>query len=105
MPTEKRYKSIEAGEHFHGNNPDMELYFAKPTKAEIDEMAYHKPITSFKEAIPASKPSTEEMYMGALPNEGYENQTPNVNFVDDKKNYQKNDRPALTEDGRLSSGT
>ena len=51
MPTEKQYKSIEAGEHFHGNNPDMELDFAKPTKAEIDEMAYHKPITSFKEAI------------------------------------------------------
>ena len=105
MPTEKKYKSIEAGEHFHGNNPDMELYFAKPTKAEIDEMAYHKPITSFKEAIPASKPSTEEMYMGVRPDLGYVNQTPNVNFVDDKKNYAKNDRPALTKDGRLSSGT
>ena len=87
MPTEKQYKSIEAGEHFHGNNPDMELDFAKPTKAEIDEMAYHKPITSFKEAIPASKPSTEEMYMG-----GYENQTPNVNFADDAPRVKNSER-------------
>jgi len=63
-----------------------------------------KPITSY-ESIPADKPKTSEMYMGLKPDEGYDNQTPNVNFVDDKKNYQKNDRPALTEDGRLSSGT
>ena len=38
------------GEHFHGNNPDMMLDFPKPTKAEIDEMSYRKPITSYKEA-------------------------------------------------------
>ena len=87
MPTEKQYKSIEAGEHFHGNNPNMELNFAKPTKAEIDEMAYHKPITSFKEAISPSKPSTSEMYMG-----GYENQTPNVNFADDAPRAKNSDR-------------
>ena len=37
------------GEHFHGNNPDMKLYFAKPDKAEIDEMNYKKPITSYKD--------------------------------------------------------
>tara|TARA_R100001082_G_C4275468_1_gene121604 strand:- start:79 stop:381 length:303 start_codon:yes stop_codon:yes gene_type:complete len=98
-------KDILKGEHFHGNNPDMKLDFAKPSKAEIDEMNYKKPITSFKEAIPASKPSTEESYMGVRPDLGYVNQTPNVNFVDDKKNYAKNDRPALTKDGRLSSGT
>ena len=78
MPTEKQYKSIEAGEHFHGNNPDMKLEFAKPDKAEIDEMAYHKPITSYKEIDTAGKLSTEDSYMC-----GYENQTPNVNFADD----------------------
>ncbi len=57
-----------------------------------------KPITSY-EAIPASKPSTSEMYMGLQPKEGYDNQTPNVNFVDDKKNYQKN-----SDKSTLSSG-
>ena len=63
-----------------------------------------KPITSYKD-IEANKPDTSEMYMGLLPSEGYDNQTPNVNFVDDKKNYQKNDGSALTKDGKLSSGT
>tara|TARA_R100000152_G_C6687384_1_gene119814 strand:+ start:490 stop:678 length:189 start_codon:yes stop_codon:yes gene_type:complete len=57
-----------------------------------------KPITSY-EAIPASKPKTSEMYMGLTPEEGYDNQTPNVNFVDDKKNYQKN-----SDKSTLSSG-
>ena len=56
----------------------MKLEFAKPDKAEIDEMAYHKPITSYKEIDTAGKLSTEDSYMG-----GYENQTPNVNFADD----------------------
>jgi hypothetical protein len=83
MPTEKQYKSIEAGEHFHGNNPDMKLDFAKPDKSEIDAMAYHKPVTSIKDIDTSAKPSTEEGYMGVRPELGYVNQTPNVNFVDD----------------------
>lgn len=37
--------------------------------------------------------------MGLKPDEGYDNQTPNVNFVDDKKNYQKN-----SDKSTLSSG-
>ena len=36
------------GEHFSKNNPDMKLYFEKPTRAEIDEMGYCHPITSYK---------------------------------------------------------
>jgi len=83
-------KELLKGEHFHMNNPDMKLDFEKPSKAEIDEMNYKKPITSFKDAIPESKPSTSEMYMGVTPEIGYDHQTPNVKFVDDKKNYAKN---------------
>lgn len=48
MPTKKIYDTIEKGEHFHTNNADMKLDFAKPSRAEIDEMNYKKPITSFK---------------------------------------------------------
>ena len=58
-----------------------------------------KPITSYVD-IEADKPDTSEMYMGLWPSEGYDNQTPNVNFVDDKKNYQKN-----SDKSTLSSGT
>ena len=85
-------EDILKGEHFHGNNPDMKLDFEKPSKAEIDEMSYKKPITSFKDAIPEGKPSTEEMYMGVSPEIGYENQTPNVNFVDDAPRAKNSDR-------------
>ena len=42
-------EKITKGEHFHGNNPDMKLYFEKPDKAQIDEMNYKKPTTSFKD--------------------------------------------------------
>ena len=48
MPTEKIYNELK-GEHFHSNNPDMMLKFDKPDKAEIDEMCYKKPITSYKD--------------------------------------------------------
>ena len=61
-------------------------------------MSGKTPITSYK-GLEAGKPSTEEQYMGLLPEEGYDNQTPNVNFVDDKKNYQKN-----SDKSTLSSG-
>jgi len=47
MPTEKNNEL--KGEHFHTNNPDMMLKFDKPDKAEIDEMNYKKPITSYKD--------------------------------------------------------
>tara|TARA_R100000742_G_C4242454_1_gene61924 strand:- start:151 stop:435 length:285 start_codon:yes stop_codon:yes gene_type:complete len=91
-------EKITKGEHFHGNNPDMKLNFEKPDKAQIDEMNYKKPITSFK-GIEANKPDTSEMYLGGMA------PTLNVDYVDNKDNYVKNDGPALTKDGRLSSGT
>ena len=47
MPTAKIYNELK-GEHFHSNIADMELDFAKPSRAEIDEMEYKKPITSYK---------------------------------------------------------
>ena len=40
MPTEKIYNELK-GEHFHTNNADMELDFAKPSQAEINEMTYN----------------------------------------------------------------
>ena len=83
------------GEHFHGNNPDMKLDFEKPSKAEIDEMNYKKPITSFKDAIPEGKPSTEEMYMGITPEIGYASQTPNVDYADDARRAKNSDRNTL----------
>ena len=46
------------GEHFHGNNPDMKLDFTKPTKAEIDEMNYKKPISK-KTAVKQIRDVTE----------------------------------------------
>ena len=48
MSTEKRDNNLLKGEHFHTNNADMKLDFAKPSRAEIDEMNYKKPITSYK---------------------------------------------------------
>ena len=73
------------GEHFHGNNPDMMLDFPKPTKAEIDEMSFHKPITSYtnaeREMSEAAK--AKPIYMDGsdvMP-------TPNADFIADKKNY------------------
>ncbi len=71
----------------------------KPTKEQIDKMNYKKPITSY-EAITADKPKTSEMYMGLTASEGYDNQTPNVNFADDKSKYQKNsDKSTLSSGG------
>ena len=65
----------------------------KPTKEQIDKMNYKKPITSYK-GIEANKPDTSEMYMC-----GYENQTPNVNFIDDKSNYEKNSNKSTLSSG------
>ena len=73
------------GEHFHGNNPDMKLDFAKPTKAEIDEMNYKKPITSYKDVKKTDPAGERPIYMdGAdvMP-------APNSDYVADKKNYAK----------------
>tara|TARA_R100001244_G_scaffold132169_1_gene107393 strand:- start:1474 stop:1746 length:273 start_codon:yes stop_codon:yes gene_type:complete len=71
------------GEHFSGNNPDMKLYFEKPTHAEIDEMGYCKPITSYKNVEKPEVADEKPIYMDGsdvMP-------TPNADFVDDKKNY------------------
>ena len=97
MPTEKIYNNIEKGEHFHGNNPDMELNFAKPDKAEIDEMNYKKPITSYKDG---KQKGFEYM-------DGSEvMRTPNSDFIADKGNYAKGDKFTNTPEGsKVSSGT
>ena len=66
-------------EHFHGNNPDMKLDFPKPDRAEIDEMNYKKPITSYKDI----KNPKEMRYMDGTSTPD----TLNVDFIDDKSNY------------------
>ena len=76
------------GEHFHGNNPDMKLDFPKPDKAEIDEMNYKKPITSYKDI----KNPKEMRYMDGTSTP----YTPNVDFVDDKKNYKSSNIQTLS---------
>ena len=55
----------------------------KPTKEQIDKMNYKKPITSFKDVKKSLAADGSPMYMdgsAVMP-------TPNVDFVDDKKNY------------------
>ena len=84
MPTEKIYNELK-GEHFHGNNPDMKLDFEKPDKAEIDEMNYKKPITSYKDVKKPDVADERPIYMDGsdvMP-------TPNADYVADKKNYAK----------------
>tara|TARA_Y100001951_G_scaffold58320_1_gene46335 strand:- start:978 stop:1250 length:273 start_codon:yes stop_codon:yes gene_type:complete len=71
------------GEHFSGNNPDMKLYFEKPDKAEIDEMSFHKPTTSYKNVEKPPVADEKPIYMDGsdvMP-------TPNADFIDNKKNY------------------
>jgi len=77
--------NILKGEHFHGNNPDMKLDFEKPDKAEIDEMSYHKPITSFKDVQKSEVAEGKPIYMDGsdvMP-------TPNADYIADKKNYDR----------------
>ena len=69
MPTEKIYNELK-GEHFHKNNPDMMLKFDKPDKAEIDEMTYKKPITSYKE-LPQKKLQYNYLAGSCEPVEGF----------------------------------
>ena len=73
------------GEHFHGNNPDMKMDFEKPDKAEIDEMSYHKPTTSFKDVQKSEAAKGKPIYMDGsdvMP-------TPNADYAADKNNYAK----------------
>ena len=74
------------GEHFHGNNPDIKLDFEKPDNAEIAEMSYRKPTTSYKDVKrnPASEDDRPIYMDGAdvMP-------TPNADYAADKKNYAK----------------
>jgi hypothetical protein len=70
MPTEKIYKNLTEGEHFHSNNADMKLDFAKPSKAEIDEMNYKKPITSY-ESLPDKPFKLNEDSGNGLSKEGF----------------------------------
>ena len=76
-------KKILEGEHFHGNNPDMKLDFEKPDKAQIDEMNYKKPITSFKDVKKPAAADGKPIYMDGsdvMP-------TPNSDFIGDKSNF------------------
>tara|TARA_R100001244_G_scaffold126790_1_gene97215 strand:- start:187 stop:453 length:267 start_codon:yes stop_codon:yes gene_type:complete len=71
------------GEHFSKNNPDMKLYFEKPTRAEIDEMGYCHPITSYKNVEKPEVADEKPIYMDGsdvMP-------TPNADYMADKKNY------------------
>ena len=56
------------GEHFHGNNPDMKLDFAKPNEAEIAAMESSKgwgyPITK-NETIDAPGNSEQQQFMAS----------------------------------------
>ena len=55
----------------------------KPTNEEINKMTYKKPITSYKDVKLPDAAKGSPMYMdgsAVMP-------TPNVDFVDDKKNY------------------
>jgi|TARA_E500000318_G_scaffold78498_1_gene73367 hypothetical protein len=72
MPTEKIYNNLLKGEHFHKNNADMKLDFAKPSKAEIDEMNYKKPITSY-ESLPDKPFKLNEDSGNGLSKEGFSN--------------------------------
>ena len=83
------------GEHLHGNNPDMKLYFAKPDKAEIDEMNYKKPITSYKDVKKSEKAEEKPIYMDGSDVMSH----PNSDYVADKKNYAK-----AADSNTLSSG-
>ena len=76
-------EKITKGEHFHGNNPDMKLFFAKPDKAEIDEMNYKKPITSFKDVKKSDKAEEKPIYMDGSDVMSH----PNSDFIADKSNY------------------
>jgi len=76
------------GEHFHGNNPDMKLDFAKPDKAQIDEMNYKKPITSYKDVKKTETAEERPIYMDGADVMS----TPNTDYVADNKNYAKGAR-------------
>ena len=76
------YKILK-GEHFSQNNPDMKLDFEKPDRAQIDEMNYKKPITSFKDVKKSDAAEGKPIYMdGAdvMP-------TPNADFIGNKDNF------------------
>ena len=90
-------KELLKGEHFHGNNPDMMLDFAKPDEAEIAEMNYKKPITSYKNIknpkrmVYADGESTVDQY------------TDNVNYAAETKDLPT--YSARTKGGRLGNAT
>lgn len=76
-------EKILKGEHFSGNNPDMKLNFEKPDKAQIDEMNYKKPITSFKDVKKPEAADGKPIYMDGADVMS----TPNSDFIGDKANY------------------
>ncbi len=90
-------KGLTKGEHFHGNNPDMKLDFPRPDEAEIAEMNYKKPITSYKnienpkKMVYADGESTVDQY------------TDNVNYAADTKNLPT--YSARTKGGRLGNAS
>ena len=63
----------------------LKLDFEKPDEAEIAEMSYHKPITSFKDVQKSEAAEGKPNYMDGsdvMP-------TPNADYIADKKNYAK----------------
>tara|TARA_R100000664_G_scaffold28932_1_gene40457 strand:- start:676 stop:966 length:291 start_codon:yes stop_codon:yes gene_type:complete len=87
MPTEKIYNMFR-GEHFHKNNPDMMLKFDKPDKAEIDEMSYRKPITSFKD-MPQKKLQYNYLAGSGEPMEGF-NPLHTIDYLEKVKDLPNN---------------
>tara|TARA_R100001594_G_C3954296_1_gene243786 strand:- start:480 stop:746 length:267 start_codon:yes stop_codon:yes gene_type:complete len=79
MPKDAELK----GEHFSKNNPDMMLEFAKPSKAEIDEMSFHRPTTSYKNVEKNPTADERPIYMDGSDVMSH----PNTDWVADKKNY------------------
>ena len=97
-------ENLLKGEHFHGNNPDMKLEFPKPDRAEIDEMNYKNPITSYKDI----RNPKETRYMDGSSvmepsQERSDFQQGNVDFIDDKRNFKSSNINTLgdtsTSDG------
>ena len=94
---EKDNKGLTKGEHFHGNNPDMMLDFAKPSEAEIAEMNYKKPITSYKDI---KNPKVMVYDNGESTVDQY---TDNVNYAAGTKDLPT--YSARSKDGRLGNAS
>ena len=77
--------TVLKGEHFSKNNPDMKLYFEKPSQEEINEMQCAMATTSYKtaEANMSEVAKERPIYMDGSDVMS----TPNADYIADKKNY------------------